>query len=137
MPLAWNEVWGGNGVIQTGVSVPGIDAWISSSPVQPADYTQFAVRLEKGDLVVIYTDALIEPRGPSGRGLGKSGLLELVRTLDVDPSESFHHRLLAAVATRHGRAPTQDDETLLVLHHNAVESPDHLPEKRCRTRHRC
>src|SRR5437667_249441 len=48
-----------------------------------ADYDQFDVRLKVGDLVLCYTDSLMEARDASGAMLGPTGLLELVRSLDV------------------------------------------------------
>ncbi len=89
--------------------------------IEPTDHVQFAIKLEKGDLVLIYTDSLIESRSPDGQQLGELGLLDLVRSLDVDPPSELHRRVLAAVADHHGRAPVEDDETLLVLHHNAAD----------------
>ena len=39
--------------------------------IVPTDYVQFAVKLAKGDLVLLYTDALMESRNANGdRGLG-------------------------------------------------------------------
>ena len=44
-------------------------------------------RSSQGDLVIFYTDALIEAGDPAGQLLGEEGLLEIVRGLDpADPS---------------------------------------------------
>ncbi len=83
-------------------------------------YQQFAVPLDKGDLVLLYTDSLIEAVGPHGRRLGEHGLLDLVNTLDPRRPERLNDAILSAVAAFRGGAPAQDDETLLVLHHNAA-----------------
>lgn len=91
--------------------------------IRPTDYAQFAVTLDKGDLVLIYTDSLIESRSPGGEPLGETGLLDLVRRLEVDPPQDLNRRVLAAVADHHGTAAAADDETLLVLHHNAADPP--------------
>lgn len=88
-------------------------------------YEQFAVPLLKDDLVLLYTDSLIEAVGPHGRRLGEHGLLDLVNTLDPRRPERLNKAILRAVARFRGGAPAQDDETLLVLHHNAA---DPLPE---------
>ena len=86
-------------------------------------YEQFSIRLEKGDIVLMYTDALIESRSPGARTLGESGLLALLGSIDVDPTHELSHRLLEAVTRHRGGAPAEDDETVLVLHHNAADPP--------------
>ena len=50
--------------------------------VDTVDYEQFAVRLRVGDLVLCYTDSLIETRDADGELIGQAGLLGLIRQLD-------------------------------------------------------
>ncbi len=88
-------------------------------------YEQFEVDLGAGDLVVIYTDALMEAMGPDRTMLGESGLLELAGELGPALPETFGRRLLAAVGSFRGAEPADDDVTLLVLHHNGGP-PRHL-----------
>ena len=47
--------------------------------IEPTEYRQFAAKLEMGDMVIIYTDALTEARNPAGEMLGEPGLLELAQ----------------------------------------------------------
>ncbi len=91
--------------------------------IEPTHYEQFAVKLARGDLVLIYTDALVEAMNAAGSLLGEKGLLELVRRMNVDEPHLLNQRLRAAVAEYHGGAAAADDETLLVLHHNAADPP--------------
>ncbi len=91
--------------------------------IAPTNYVQFAVKLGKGDLVLIYSDSLIESKNPEGIPLGEEGLLELVRQLDTAQPQDLSRDVLAAVVTYRGGAPARDDETLLVLHHNAANPP--------------
>jgi sigma-B regulation protein RsbU (phosphoserine phosphatase) len=86
-------------------------------------YDQFAAPLGQGDLVVLYTNALIEAVDSSGRMLGEAGLLELVRVLDARDPIGLGPSLLDGVGRHRGGAPADDDATLLVLHHNAGPSP--------------
>src|SRR5262249_14546183 len=89
-------------------------------------YSQFAVRLGPGDLVLFYTDALTEAADPAGRLLGEEGLLRLARGLDpADPHRTGPAPLPAVDGYRDGR-PAGDDVTLLPLHHNA-SGPRHRP----------
>ena len=91
--------------------------------IEPTDYAQFAVRLTKGDLILIYTDSLIESRNPKGEQLGEDGLLDLAGRLDAGDPMNFSAKVLEAVAAYRGGAPPEDDQTLLVLHHNAADPP--------------
>jgi hypothetical protein len=47
--------------------------------IEPTEYQQFAAKLEPGDLVIIYTDAMTEARNPAGEILGDRGLLGLAQ----------------------------------------------------------
>jgi sigma-B regulation protein RsbU (phosphoserine phosphatase) len=88
-------------------------------------YTQFAVPLGKGDLVIIYTDSLIEACNASGEQLGQEGLLDLARRHCTGEPHRLGRRLLDAVQAYRGGGPSDDDVTLIVLHHNASDPPAH------------
>lgn len=88
--------------------------------IEPTPYSQFAVRLDKGDLVLIYTDGLVETRSTEGRMLGQTGLLELLSALDPDRPDTLVHALLERLAAyRAGDASADDDLSIILLHHNA------------------
>ncbi len=92
--------------------------------IEPTEYVQFTVKLSPDDLVVLYTDSLPEARPTGARELlGEAGLIELVRKLPVETPQQLGRAILAAVAEYRGNAPADDDQTLLVLHHNATEPP--------------
>lgn len=85
-------------------------------------YEQFEIQLGPDDLVILYTDALVEAMDPAGAMLGEAGLLGLLEGVGPAPAEVLGPRVLAAVAGfRQGR-PAEDDTTLLVLHHNGGPS---------------
>jgi len=86
--------------------------------IEPARYDQFGVHLHPGDLVLIYTDSLIEAMDPQGTQLGETGLLDLVRRLDPSRPERLNGAILEAVSAHRGGAPAEDDVTLLLLRHN-------------------
>ena len=91
--------------------------------VQPTQYEQFGIKLGVGDLVVIYSDSLIEATAPQGGQLGEDGLLGLVAGLNAADPQAFVNALPRAVeAFRGGRAP-EDDQTIIVLHHNGADPP--------------
>lgn len=82
---------------------------------EPTGYDQFAMRLERGDIVLFYTDSLIESRNPEGEFLTENGLLSLVAALDISDLSSFIPRMLAAIRTRAGGLEAEDDVTALLV----------------------
>ncbi len=99
-------------------SVPGIRN-LPLGVLEPTDYEQFAVALAPGDIVAIYTDALIEAKDGAGRQLGEAGLLELAGTCPHDTPAGFGRALLDTVLARTGPLDA-DDVTIMVLHHTAT-----------------
>lgn len=91
--------------------------------IEPTDYRQFAVKLDKDDLVLIYTDALIEAMDAQRLPLGQQGLLDLARQVGPDDPQRIAGRLIERVADYRGGAAAEDDQTLIVLHHNASDPP--------------
>ncbi|WP_422928213.1 PP2C family protein-serine/threonine phosphatase [Singulisphaera sp. PoT] len=82
-----------------------------------ASYHQFAVDLERGDIVAVYTDALSEAASPDGRMLGEEGLLQLARGLEGDDPQELGKALLARIGEHRGGLPSDDDVTLVVFFH--------------------
>jgi phosphoserine phosphatase RsbU/P len=89
--------------------------------MEPTSYDQFAVKLAEGDLVLLYTDSLIESVGADRRQLGERGLLEVVRSLPADRPQAVVAALVAAVAKRQGSEEFDDDVTCLLLRRNGVK----------------
>jgi phosphoserine phosphatase RsbU/P len=88
-------------------------------------YQMFDVALEPGDLLVFYTDAFIEAADSDGNLLGESGLLNVMRGVDSsdrDPA-AIGTALLKAVASYRRDRSADDDMTMIVVHHNAGDSP--------------
>lgn len=93
--------------------------------IDPTQYVQFAVKLEPDDMVLMYTDSLIEAQaGGSGAMLGEDGLLNLVQRIEVAAPRQFGQAVLREVEAHRGGAVAEDDQTLLVLHHNATQPPN-------------
>ncbi len=89
--------------------------------VDSTDYTQFSVRLGLGDLVVLYTDALIEARDVDGQELGHEGLLRLAAEVDPATPHGVAEELDERLRRYRGGRPLEDDELIIVLHHNGAE----------------
>ena len=91
--------------------------------VPDTDYYQFAVQLEKGDLVLIYTDSFTEAKNAGDELLGEDGLMSLMQDIDPSRPEQFSRSLLEAVSSYRDHAPADDDMTVVLLHHNAADPP--------------
>ncbi len=98
--------------------------------IEPTSFGQTAIGLEPGDVVVLYTDALIEAADADGRQIGQEGLLALAGEIDVNDRDAIGTRLRELVRERRGGADSDDDETVIVLAHNGADPPRHtLGEK--------
>jgi sigma-B regulation protein RsbU (phosphoserine phosphatase) len=80
-----------------------------------ASYSQTGVRLDVGDMLVLYTDGTTEAIDSSNNELGLTGLLELARTLKAQSPVDVIRALISGVRTFRGNASRRDDDTLLVL----------------------
>lgn len=78
-------------------------------------YSQTAVQLEPGDLLLLYTDGISESYDESGAQLGLARLLSISRHLPTESAIAAGKGLLAAVAEFRGGGPATDDETVVAL----------------------
>lgn len=78
-------------------------------------YSQTAIQLSAGDLVVLYTDGISESRNAAGHELGYDQLLALASTVSVESPAATGRALLNGVAMYRGEEPAADDETVIVL----------------------
>lgn len=90
---------------------------------EEARYKAFSLRLKPGDLVMIYTDSLLEAHAPGGRQLGEEGLLEVAAGTDRSDPATFAKRFVERVIERCGGDEPDDDVTLLVLRPNGLAAP--------------
>ena len=90
-----------------------------------ASYDRKIVKLEPGDLIVLYSDGVSEATNAAGSELGRDDLLTLARTLDPRSAEAFGTQLLEAVTAFRGGRPPEDDETFIVLQRDSDQSTEH------------
>lgn len=93
------------------------------------DWAQFGVRLQVGDLVLCYTDSLIESRGPNGKMLGVAGLRDIVAGVIVSDPRQVVPRLLDKIASLHPGNLEADDVTVLLFRPNGLAPAVPLKEK--------
>lgn len=94
------------------------------------DYGQFDIQVDVGDLVLCYTDSLVEARDVStGELLGQTGLLKLLETLDPSDPTKLAERLLASIEHCAAGEKCQDDVTVLLFRPNGSASVATLRER--------
>ncbi|HMP16449.1 MAG TPA: PP2C family protein-serine/threonine phosphatase [Gemmatales bacterium] len=85
-------------------------------------YGQIELPLKKGDMVLAYTDGVSEIRIENNKLLGSDGLLEMVKTLDVNQASRLIPKLMQKLEAE-SQAPFQDDITLLLFRANSRQVP--------------
>jgi hypothetical protein len=88
--------------------------------VRDTEYDEQRLRLEIGDIVLLYSDALIEARNADGDLIGLDGLLELMQTLDARVPGTLVQQLRERVAALHEQNLDGDDLTVLMFRPNGV-----------------
>lgn len=91
--------------------------------IEPTQFTQFAVHLEPGDRVLIFTDGLIEAMDSKGGLLGEAGLIDLLTGLKDEPPATLIDRLMEQIESRSPGGVLQDDVTVILLDHTAIRAP--------------
>lgn len=86
--------------------------------IDDVDYEQFSVPLDVADLVLCYSDSLIEARDPSGELLGEKGLLAIARQLDVSDPSTIVPKLLSAIGSIRSGNLGGDDVTVMLFRPN-------------------
>lgn len=83
-------------------------------------YTRMRVKLEPGDAVLLYTDALFEAKRADGALLGIDGLRILVSSVASNPGELSARAILRAVRDYTGGHGPDDDATILLIRPNSL-----------------
>ena len=79
------------------------------------DYEQFGVQLEVGDIVLCYSDSLIESKNADDQMLGEPGLLQLARKVPGDAPSTLIARLLKLIGDQKPGNLSDDDVTVLMF----------------------
>jgi sigma-B regulation protein RsbU (phosphoserine phosphatase) len=79
------------------------------------EYGQVGLQLHPDDLVLCYSDSLIEACGDDRVMLGEAGLLEIARTLDVKDPARLVPQLLDKISQRTSKPIDGDDVTVLLF----------------------
>jgi hypothetical protein len=97
-----------------------------------ASFHQGAVKLEPGDVVVMYSDGLAEWANSRDEHFGEAGISAAVRDSLECPVEEIRDRIVAAAARFAGASVPEDDRTLLVVRYQGVRVGERHPQaERC------
>ncbi|MCG3129956.1 MAG: hypothetical protein FLDDKLPJ_00695 [Phycisphaerae bacterium] len=88
--------------------------------IAPTEYEQFSVTLDPDDLVLIYTDGVVEAESPEGNMLGPDGLRRMLEQSDPRHPSTLSTGLLERINRFRAAKPAEDDQTLILLHHTAA-----------------
>ena len=83
--------------------------------LEEMDYGELRIDAHLGDLVVFYTDSLIESRNATGDLLGPQGLLSLMSEIDPTRPSELIDQLLGRIAQLYPENLSDDDVTVLVV----------------------
>ncbi len=82
-------------------------------------WRQKELRMEPGDLLVLYTDGITEAQSPQGDFFGEERLLEVVLARMHSPAREIQNALIQAVHRFSGESPRQDDVAVIVMRRDA------------------
>jgi serine phosphatase RsbU (regulator of sigma subunit) len=80
-----------------------------------ASYESSVFRLDKGDILVVYSDGLTDAENPQGEMFGEERLLRLIRQEAPSGSQAIEQRLLKAIEAFTQGLPQTDDITFVVI----------------------
>ncbi|MGA3186038.1 MAG: SpoIIE family protein phosphatase [Bryobacteraceae bacterium] len=80
-----------------------------------ASYQSRTLRLDKGDILVVYSDGLTDAENPQGEMFGESRLLEIIRREAPSGSRAVEQKFLQAIEDFTEATPQTDDITFVVV----------------------
>jgi hypothetical protein len=86
-----------------------------------ARYEQATVQVSTGDLLLMYSDGLVEATNPHGEEYGEVRLRELLATLTEKSADEIRRVILASLAAFSGTTGLRDDLTIVVAQFIPVE----------------
>ena len=91
------------------------DSGVILGILQDTVYREHTITVNPGDVLLLYTDGVIEARNPAGQQFGENRLGELLQQHQALPSEKLWQQIYQAIHRHINGAEQHDDITLLVL----------------------
>ena len=83
--------------------------------IENVTWDQVSVRMEPGDVLVLYTDGVTDAENEQGTFFGQERLLEVLRTNQERPAQGIQDTLITHIHDFVGHAPQFDDIALVVV----------------------
>ncbi len=83
--------------------------------LQDAVYRNASIDAHEGDLLVLFSDGIVEAMNSADEFFGEGRLLEVIARDRQQPSDGICRAILSAVQQFSGRRPAEDDRTVLVI----------------------
>jgi sigma-B regulation protein RsbU (phosphoserine phosphatase) len=99
----------------TPIKSPGMVVGIDSGNVFDRLTADFAVPLERGDCLVLYTDGVTEALNSDGDEFGIDRMIQSVRASATDGAQTIVKRIIEDVRNFTGSFPQNDDITLIAI----------------------
>ena len=78
-------------------------------------YRQEIIKLEPGDILLIFSDGITEAMNLKDQEFGEERLIQLIAPLADLPAQSISEGILKSISEYVGTAPQHDDSTLVVI----------------------
>jgi sigma-B regulation protein RsbU (phosphoserine phosphatase) len=99
----------------TSIKSPGMVVGIDSGNVFDRLTVDFAVPLERGDCLILYTDGVTETLNADGDEFGLDRMMQSVRSSAVDGAQAIVRKIIEDVRDFTGSVPQNDDITLIAI----------------------
>lgn len=119
-PLIYRQKTGTWDLLRTTGEETGAVTDIPLGILDLADYHSHELRLDVGDLVLCYTDSLVESKDEMGELIGSARLLEMVRGLQVAEPSQIVPELLSRIARLRAGNLEHDDVTAMLFRLNGT-----------------
>jgi serine phosphatase RsbU (regulator of sigma subunit) len=80
-----------------------------------ASWQQGSLEISSGDMLLLYTDGVLDTQNPHGEFLGEEGMLKIIQTQMGFSARMVQDTLLSGVYNFAGTRPQVDDVTLMIL----------------------
>ncbi len=79
------------------------------------EYKEFVQNVKSGDIIVMYTDGVVEAVNSNGQQYTSDTLLNLIKTNHAKPSKELANLVKADIKNFSGNAEQHDDQSLLII----------------------
>lgn len=100
--------------------------------IEDTPFRQFAVKMEPGDLILIYTDGVTETHDQASKMMGEQGLIDLLSSTDPEKPEALIPAIQSRMRSANHAKLSPDDRTVMVLRANGQRTPEQGLSKRLR-----